>query len=387
MTPSTTRIAEATVDLDAIAHNTAVFAGRTDAAVMAVVKADGFGHGALPVARAALASGATWLGVTTCAEAMALRRGGVVAPVLSWLHTHDDDFRGLISNDVDLSVSSLEHLDGIAGCAADVGGVAAVHLKVDTGLHRNGARAQDWADLVRRARDLERAGLLRVRGLWSHLISGSDARAETVGRQVALFDAAVAHARDAGLRPEVRHLANSAAALDAPETHYELVRPGIGLYGAEPDVRHGHGLRGAMTLRARLILAKRVPGGSGVSYEHDYTTSHDTTLGLVPLGYADGVPRSAGTSARVWIGGRLHPIAGRIAMDQFVVDLGGATAQAGDEVVLFGPGDDGEPTVADWATWAGTIPHEVFTGIGTRVPRRHVGERALTGRVEESLIA
>jgi alanine racemase len=368
--------AHAVVHLDAVAHNTALFAARTKAAVMAVVKADGFGHGAVRVASAALAAGATWLGVTTCAEARQLRAAGVTAPILSWLHSPLEDFGSALLADVDLSVSTREHLRAVATTAAMLGVTAGVHLKADTGLHRNGARPEEWRELVRLARDLETSGQVRVRGVWSHLVSGTEAAQDTTRLQVKLFDEAVEVARDAGLRPEIRHLANSAATLGAPETHYELVRPGIGLYGVEPDPRRVHGLRGAMTLRARLILVKRVPAGSGVSYEHDFVTDRDTTLALVPLGYADGVPWAAARHAEVSIAGRRYPVAGRIAMDQFVVDLGDVDGEAapriGDEAVVFGPGAEGEPTVADWARWASTVPHEIISGIGPRVPRRYV---------------
>lgn len=365
--------AHAVVHLDAVAHNTKLLAAGTKAAVMAVVKADGFGHGAVRVADAALASGATWLGVTTCAEALQLRASGITAPILSWLHSPLEDFGAALLANVDLSVSAPEQLRAIAASAARLGVTAEVHLKADTGLHRNGARPEEWPELVRLARDLEITGRVRVRGVWSHLVSAAE---DTTRWQVKLFDEAVEVARGAGLRPELRHLANSAATLGAPRTHYELVRPGIGLYGVEPDPRHVFGLRGAMTLRARLILVKRVPAGSGVSYEHDYVTDRDTTLALVPVGYADGVPSAAAWHAEVSIAGRRYPVAGRIAMDQFVVDLGDVTGDAtpriGDEVVVFGPGTEGEPTVADWARWAGTVPHEIITGIGPRVARHHV---------------
>ncbi|MBP2324802.1 alanine racemase [Kibdelosporangium banguiense] len=368
--------AHAVVDLDAVAHNTALFTAATKAAVMAVVKADGFGHGAVWVARAALSSGATWLGVTTCAEALHLRASGITAPILSWMHSPLEDFGPALLANVDISVSSREHLSAVADCAARLGVTADVHLKADTGLHRNGARPEEWPGLVRLARDLEIARHVRVRGVWSHLVAEGMTRL-----QVKLFDEAVAVARGAGLRPEIRHLANSAAALGAPQTHYELVRPGIGLYGVEPDPRHIFGLQGAMTLRARLILVKRVPAGSGVSYEHDYVTDRETTLALVPLGYADGLPWAAARHAEVSIGGRRFPVAGRIAMDQFVVDVGDAGVRIGDEAVVFGPGTGGEPTVADWARWANTVPHEIITGIGPRVARRYV--HACARRAEE----
>jgi alanine racemase len=380
-TPIATPHAHAVVDLDAVAHNTMIFAGHTTAAVMAVVKADGFGHGALQVAATALASGATWLGVTTCAEALHLRGGGITAPILSWMHSPAEDFGPALLADIDLSVSSSDHLRAVAASAAGLGIAATVQLKADTGLHRNGARPEEWWELVRLARGLESTGHVRVRGVWSHLVSGIDPNADTLRTQIRLFDEAVGLARDAGLRPELRHLANSVATLAAPETHYELVRPGIGLYGVEPDPRRTFGLRGAMTLRARLILVKRVPAGSGVSYEHDYVTGRDSTLALVPVGYADGLPWTAARRAEVWIGGRRYPVAGRIAMDQFVVDLGDDTARTGDEVVVFGPGTEGEPTVAEWARWAGTVPHEIVTGVGPRVARHYA--HASAGRLEE----
>ncbi|WP_236792582.1 alanine racemase [Amycolatopsis sp. GM8] len=362
-------ITEATIDLGAIAHNTAVFAASTTAEVMAVVKANGFGHGALATAEAALAGGATWLGVATGAEALELRAAGVTAPILSWIHPHDGDLAEAVAADVDVSVSSVDHLASVASS----GLTPNVHLKADTGLHRNGSVASDWPELVRRAREFEQYGRIRVRAVWSHLISGEDSEAEATRLQVTRFETALALARDAGLRPRLRHLANSVAALGTPVTHYDLVRPGIGLYGVEPDLRRTYGLRAAMTLRARLVLVKHVPAGSGVSYEHDYVTTRPTTLGLVPLGFADGVPRTAGPFAQVWCAGRRFPVAGRIAMDQFVVDFGEFTPAAGEDVVLFGSGADGEPTVGDWADWAGTIPHEIFTGIGARVRREHVG--------------
>ncbi|MGH3875840.1 MAG: alanine racemase [Actinophytocola sp.] len=366
--------AHAVVHLDAVAHNTALFAAATNAAVLAVVKADGFGHGAVRVAETALRSGATWLGVTTCAEALQLRAGGIDAPILSWMHSPLEDVEAALLAGVDLSVSSREHLRAVAATAARLGRTAEVHLKADTGLHRNGARPEEWRELVRLARELETGEHVRVRGVWSHLVSGAAGDANR--RQVELFDEAVGVARAAGLRPRIRHLANSAAALGAPETHYELVRPGIGLYGVEPDPLRSRGLRGAMTLRARLILVKRVPAGSGVSYGHEYVTDRDTTLALVPLGYADGLPWAAAGQAEVSIAGRRYPVAGRIAMDQFVVDVGDAEPRIGDEVVVFGPGTGGEPTVADWAGWANTVPHEVITGIGPRVARHYERESA-----------
>ncbi|MEV0677365.1 alanine racemase [Actinosynnema sp. NPDC050436] len=365
--------AEACVDLDAVASNVRLVAARTDALVMAVVKADGFAHGSVRTARTALANGATWLGVTSCAEALELRDAGLVAPVLCWLTSPAQDFRAVIGADVDLSVSTPVHLRSVARDAARLAQPAAVHLKADTGLSRNGARPEDWWELVVAAREAERRGAVRVRGIWSHLAHADRSAHPGVGEQVRLFDELVGLARAAGLDPELLHLANSAAALGHPGTHYDLVRAGIAVYGVEPVEDRAFGLRPALTLRARLVNAKLVPSGTGVSYGHRYTTSARGALGLVPLGFADGVPRAVGDRAEVWVAGGRRPVAGAVAMDQFVVDLGDAPAGIGDEVVLFGPGDRGEPTVSDWARWAGTSPHEVLTRIGGRVPRRYVG--------------
>jgi alanine racemase len=346
-------LAEAVVDLDAVAHNVSVIRGATAAEVMAVVKADGFGHAMVPVARTALANGATWLGVTSATEALGLRAAGITAAVLSWLHGQGTDFDPLIAANVDVSVAALPYLYAVAESAERVG-PARVHLKLDTGLARNGAAAADWPELVERAAALERRGLLEVCGVWSHLAEA--------GSQVAAFRAGLAVAQAAGLRPRLRHLANSAAALSDPDTHFDLVRAGLGVYGVEPVPGRRYGLRPAMTVRTSVILAKRVPAGTGVSYHHTYTTSRATTLALIPLGYADGIPRGVDGRAQVLLHGRRCPIVGRVAMDQCVVDA----------VVVFGPGRLGEPTVAEWACWARTNPHEILTGIGSRVPRRHL---------------
>jgi alanine racemase len=369
---SVTALGEAVVDLGAIAHNTELLAGYSTSAMMAVVKADAFGHGMVPVATTALDHGATWLGVTSLAEAAHLRSAGVTAPVLSWMHLPDEDFGPAIVDDVDLSASSTEHLAGIAACADAVGRVAAVHLKVDTGLSRNGCPPSDWPELVERARRLERAGLIRIRGVWSHLASADVPGDPSVPAQLRSFEDALAVVRAAGLDPELRHVTNSAGIVDLPESHYDMTRAGIGLYGVEPIPGREYGFRPAMTLRGRTILVKRVPRGTGVSYEHEYHTSRDTTLVLVPLGFADGVPRLLTNNGEVWLAGGRYPIAGRVAMDQFVVDVGDAAVRIGDDVLLFGPGEQGEPTATEWADWARTNAHEILTGIGGRVPRRYL---------------
>lgn len=368
----TTPLGEAVVDLTAIAHNTEVLSSLARDELMAVVKADGFGHGMLPVARTVLAHGATWLGVTSLAEAYALRDAGITAPVLSWMHLPDTDFGPAIEADIDLSVSSLAHLAAIARDAAEVNVPATVHLKLDTGLSRNGCPADDWPALVARATQYELDGVLRVGGVWSHLASADVPGDPSVAAQLRTFADGLALVRSAGLSPWVCHVANSAGIVAVPESHYDLVRAGIGLYGVEPIRGQNHGLRPAMTLRGRAINVKRVPRGTGVSYEHQYVTDRRTTLVLVPLGFADGVPRLLSNRGAVAVNGVRCPIAGRVAMDQFVVDVGETPVEIGDEVVLFGPGTHGEPTVVAWADWAGTNAHEILTGIGARVTRRYL---------------
>ncbi|MEN3612724.1 alanine racemase [Plantactinospora sp. ZYX-F-223] len=369
-------LAEAVVDLDAIAHNVRTLAGRTGAELLAVVKADGFGHGALPVARTVLAAGARWLGVTSRAEALTLRAGRVDAPVLCWLHAEDEDFAPVVAARIDLSVPSVAHLRGIAAGAAQTGVRAEVHLKVDTGLSRNGASDEEWPELVRLARGFESVGRIRVRGLWSHLAGGEFPADPRDTAQLRRFGRALALARGAGLAPELVHLANSAALVGQPETHFDLVRAGIAVYGVEPLPGLPVGLRPAMTLRSRVILTRQVAAGTGISYGHDYVTAAPTTLALVPVGYADGIPRAAAGAAQVWIAGRRCRVAGRVTMDQIVVDVGDLPVRTGDEVLIFGPGEQGEPTVVEWAGWAGTNPHEIFTGIGSRVGRRYLPVRA-----------
>ncbi len=364
--------AEAVVDLDAIRHNTAILSSTARGGLMAVVKANAFGHGAVPVARTALASGATWLGVTSVAEALELREAGITAPVLAWMHLPDQGLRPVIGHDIDLAVASLEHLEAIGSAGTRYGIAIAIHLKVDTGLHRGGADPAAWPELVRRARALEDEGAVRIRGVWSHLARADEPSSDLTRQQTRRFDEAVAHARVAGLTPDVVHLANSAALLADSATHYDLARAGIALYGVEPIPGRRHDLRPAMTLRARTLMRRTVEAGAGVSYGHEYVTDRSTTLALVPLGYADGIPRAAGGRAAVLVGGVRRGVAGRVAMDQFVVDAGDVGVEIGDEVVVFGPGTHGEPTVEDWAGWAGTNPHEILTGIGSRVARRHL---------------
>ncbi len=340
---------------------------------MAVVKADGYGHGMIPTARAAVAGGATWLGVATIDEALALRQAGLAARILAWLITPGEARDQAIRANVDISVNSPWGVKEVAAAAVAAGQPARIHLKVDSGLGRAGATQADWPDLVDAALKAEADGYLQVVGLWSHFAYADEPGHPTVAAQVRAFTEAIALAEQRGARPEVRHLANSAATFTLPESHFDLVRPGIAVYGMSPVPAHSApadlGLRPAMTLTARLLMVKRVPAGYGVSYAHEYRTTAATTLGVVPLGYADGIPRDATNIGPVLAAGRLRTIAGRVCMDQFVLDLGFDLAAAGDEVILFGPGDSGEPSAQDWANALGTISYEVLTRIGPRVPR------------------
>ena len=369
----------AVVDLDAITSNVEVLRERAGrAGVMAVVKADGYGHGLVPSARAAVRGGASWLGVAFLEEALALRSAGLDVPVLAWLFAPDEDLAAPVAAGVDLGVYAPDELDRAAAAATEAGTPARVHLKADTGLSRGGATVADWPALCEAAARAAADGTVVVAGLWSHFAFADGGPDHPVNsRQAAVFAQALEVAHAAGLRPEVRHLANSAATLTAPATHYDLVRPGVSVYGLSPVPQLGSprdfGLRPALTLRSQVVLTKRVPAGSGVSYLHRYTTAADATLALVPLGYADGVPRAATNCAQVLHRGVRRTVAGTVSMDQVVLDLGDDPVEAGDEVVLFGPGDDGEPTAQEWADAVGTIDYEIVTRLGSRVPRTYVG--------------
>lgn len=395
--------ARAVVDLGAVRDNVGSLVRRasptagTTAQVLAVVKADGYGHGLVPAARAALAGGATWLGTAQVAEALALRAAGISSRIFTWLYAPGAPLAELVAADVDVSVSASWALDAVLDAARETGRTARIHLKVDTGLGRNGIMPDELDAILATAVAAQSDGLVEVVGVWSHLALADVPAHPTVLAQATVFDDAVRRAETAGAHLEVRHLANSAATLTNPRLHYDLVRPGLAVYGLTPVPDLGSaadlGLVPAMTLEASLATVKQVPGGYGVSYGHQYTTPGPTTLGVVPLGYADGVPRHAsgdlprrpGGPVRVGHGAaaRTLAVAGRVCMDQVVVDLGpDATEQAGDTVVLFGPGTDGGPTAQDWADAAETISYEIVTRLGSRVPREYVGDVDLPGDLQ-----
>lgn len=373
MSPEPAR-AEIVVDLAAVRHNVRRLKETVgpDVAMMTVVKADGYGHGMVPVARAAREAGAEWLGVATIDEAVALREAGDTGRLLCWLDVPGDDYADAIARDIDVTAYTLDELAEIIDAAGELDAIARVQLKIDTGLSRGGSSERDWPALVRAARAAEQDGDLVVTGVWSHFAASDEPLHPANDAQEKVFRWALDVAAEAGLRPEVAHLSNSAAALLRPSAHFDLVRCGIASYGLDPAPGETSdlGLVPAMTARARLSIVKDVLAGAGVSYGQTWVADRDTTVGLVPAGYAEGVPRHASNRAEVWADGHRTPIRGRICMDQFVVDLGpDATAAPGDPVVLFGPGTGGEPTAQEWADACDTISYEIVTRIGGRFHR------------------
>lgn len=373
MSPEPAVRAEIVVDLAAVRHNVRALAAHTGTAVMVVVKADGYGHGMLPVARAAREAGAAWLGAATLGEALALRSAGDTGRILTWLSVPGEaGLAEAVAAGIDVTAHGEQDLAAVADAVRRSGTPARLQLKIDTGLHRNGCPAEDWPALVSAARRGEVEGSWTVTGVWSHLACADEPGHPATGAQQAAFDLALAQAADAGLRPEVRHLANSAGAILHPGTRLDLVRVGLAAYGLHPAPGHGPdlGLRPAMTARASLALVKRVEPGAGVSYGHTWVADRPTTLGLVPAGYGDGVPRHAGNRAEVDVLGRRSPLRGRVCMDQVVVEVPDH-ARAGDEVVLFGAAP--HPTAQDWAEACETISYEIVTRIGGRFARRWIG--------------
>ncbi len=367
-----------TVDAAALRDNVAELVRRSaPAQVMAVVKGDAYGHGLVTAARAALDGGATWLGVAQLEEALALRAAGVDAPVLTWIYPPQADVGAALDAGVELTVGSAWSLDAVVAAARDRGRTVPVQVKVDTGLGRGGVLT-DWSEMVAALARVQAEGAVRVTGTWSHFAWADAPQHPTVRAQQARFVEAVAELERAGVDPGLRHLANSAATLTNPSAHFDLVRPGLAVYGLSPTPDLGDpahfGLREAMRVTARLTLVKRARAGQGVSYGHEYTTDRDTVLGLLPLGYADGIPRHAGNAGPLQVRGRRYTVAGRVCMDQCVIDLGpDFDGAAGDEVTVLGRSADGEPCAQAWAEAAGTINYEIVTRMGPRLPRTVVG--------------
>lgn len=368
--PATSTTAELIVHDDAVRANTAWFADRTAGRLMAVLKADAFGHGC--VAHSVLAAGATSIGVTSVSEALRVRADGVDVPVLSWLNPVDADFASALSADVDLAVSSIELLNAVSRAAARTGCRARVHLHVDLGMSRDGAPQDTWAALCTAAALLERLGTVRVVGVMGHMSCADRPHDPQNVREGLLFANAVRTARRRGLSGFVTHLAATAATITGVGSGHGLHRVGAGIFGIDPSST-SDALVPTLSLTAPVVSSRRVVAGAGIGYGHDHVVDRTTNLALLPLGYADGLPRAAAARAEVHVRGRRRPVVGRFSMDMVVVDTGDDRLHHGETVTVFGPGAAGEPTVADWARWAGTIEHEIVTGIGSRVTRVHRG--------------
>ena len=401
----------AAVDLAAIRHNLGVLRAAAPGALqLATVKANAYGHGLLPVARAALDGGADWLGVAQLAEAFTLRRGldeaGVTraeAPILAWISTSSSDFAAAIEADIDLSVSWTWVLADICAAAREVGRPARVHVKIDTGMSRAGSTLADLPALASALRMAADDGLVDVVGAWSHMSRADDpseAGNASTASHVRIFEEGLAILADAGITPRIRHLSATSGILWHPEAHYDMVRAGIGLYGLSPDpavaTSEQLGLIPALELRAPLTSVKVIEEGTSASYGGTWVAPTRRWIGLVPLGYGDGILRAVSNKARVVVhtasGPFNAPLIGRVCMDQFMVDLGPAegspetptvrSGQApaipGDIATLFGSGIGGEALADDWAQAAGTINYEIVTHLGAHIPRIYRGGADVT---------
>ena len=370
--------ATAEIDLDAIAANIErLRAAAPESLLQAVVKADAYGHGIVPVARAARVAGADYLGVALPSEAMALRESGDTGPIMCWLYTPDEDLSACAAADIEISVSSISMLEQVVSAGQRSEVRVGIHLKLDSGLGRNGSTPQEWERLVREAKRQQDDGNVEIIGIWSHLACADEPESPATQQQLRLFCQGLATAADFDIQPRLRHLAATAGTLAFPESHFDMVRCGIGIYGLTPGGGLGSaadlGLVPAMTVRARVALTKVVDSGHGVSYGHTYRTSAQTRLALIPVGYGDGIPRAGSGSLPVDIRGKSYTAAGTIAMDQFVVDVGDDQIEAGDVVELFGAGSAGAATADEWAADSGTIGYEIVTRLGARIPRSYVG--------------
>ncbi|MFZ9226445.1 MAG: alanine racemase [Candidatus Nanopelagicaceae bacterium] len=372
--------AEAIIDLGAIASNIKHLMAISGKPALAVVKADAYGHGLVPVAKQALQAGATWLGVALLEEAVVLRENGVTAPIIAWLTPISDDFDSAVKNDIDIAIPSLEHLHRIIDSGVNVGKTPRIHLEVDTGMSRGGALFE-WSELIQSAASAETSGKLKIVGIWSHFARADEPGNDFNRVQRERFIAAVAEARAVGINPEIIHLSNSAATINDSDSHFDLVRLGISMYGLSPDVENMGSsaklnLKPALTLRAKIHLIKEVPAGSQVGYGGTAITKVDTKLAIIAMGYADGVPRNANSQVGVLIGNKMSPIIGRVSMDQFVVDVGKESqSRVGEWAYLIGSEkghsytSDSYYTADSWAAACGTINYEIVTRLGPRVKR------------------
>lgn len=350
-----------------ISHNLhTVYSAAGTAQSMIVVKADGYGHGALTAARAGLDGGATWLGTADIDEALALRSHGITAPVLAWLIGPHSDVPGAIDHGVDLGVSSVEQLRQVAHHASRAQ-PARVQIKIDSGMGRAGVVEAKWDEIAREAAALQARGVVHIRGVFTHL---SLLSAEADSEQLERFDRARNILNQAGLEPDIVHGGASVGSVRTPRPEFTLCRVGIAAYGypmaAPLDTL---GLRPAMRLSGQVILTKELPAGHPVGYDATYHTSRDTTVAVIALGYGDGVPRQASSSGPVVIRNQRFRVSGRVSMDQISVDVGDAPVRVGDWAVLWGDPDEGHPSASEWAQCAGTIAYDIVSSVSSRVPR------------------
>ncbi len=372
-----TRASEIEIDRQSLVHNVSVLKARIgEARILAVVKADGYGHGAVTAAEAAIEAGVDGLCVALVQEGVELRRAGIEVPVLVLSEQPLDQLGELVAHGLVATAYSARYIDALADEARrhDVSGHE-VHLKIDTGMNRVGCRPGDATELA--GRILARSPHLMLGGVFTHLATADDPDPTETNRQLDRFDQALADIRRAGIDTGLVHAANSAATIAHPRAHYDMVRAGIALYGIPPDVSMADScaaLRPALSLRSRVSFVKRVNAGEGVSYGLRHRFDRTTTVATVPIGYADGVPRHAGlTGGAVLIGGVRRPIVGVVTMDQLVVDCGDDAVQVDDEVVLIGRQGMNVLTADDWAGLGGTIGYEIVCGLSRRLPRRTIG--------------
>ena len=364
----------AEINLSAISQNFKSIKSRTSADVLAVVKADAYGHGLIPVSKALEEAGADWFGTALLEEAINLRKAGILKPIISWLTPLGEDFKSAIDLDIDLGIPSIDLLDEVIKTASLTGKTARIHLEIDTGMSRGGVLSE-WDQLIKSVLAGVNLKQLKVIGIWSHFARADEPDELMNQEQLSLFEEKVNQAKAAGIDAQFIHIANSAALFTNKSAHKNIIRSGIALFGLSPDVKtigdsSSLGLKPAMKLKAKLNLVKEVKAGSSVGYGGTAVLKSDTKLGVVALGYADGIPRSTNNLAGVFVDKKRAPIIGRVSMDQFVVDLGiTSTAKTGDEVIVFGDGSSGEYTVDEWAKAANTINYEIITRIGPRVPR------------------
>ena len=366
--------ASAEISLLAIADNLKLIKSKTNAQVLAVVKADAYGHGLIQVGKVAESVGADWLGTALLEEGIALRNSGIKIPIISWLTPLGEDFKAAINLDIDLSISSTELLNEIVLAGKSVKKIPRIHVEVDTGMSRGGV-GDDWQLFLNELSKAVAANEINIVGIWSHFARADEPDEVMNKEQLAVFEDRIKSASAAGIKAEFIHISNSAASLTNKSAHKNIIRWGIGLYGLSPDLNNlgdskSLNLKPAMRLKAKLHLVKAVKAGVSVGYGGTAITKNDTKLGVVTLGYADGIPRNANNLAGVFVAGKRAPLIGRVSMDQFVVDLGSnSLAKTGDEVIVFGDGAGGEHTVDEWAKASGTINYEIVTRIGSRVPR------------------